>query len=259
MITAKQYGPWAFIAGGSEGVGAAFAHKLGGMGINLLLVARRSEPLEKLGREIRARDRVEVRTLALDLKRPDVLDRIRETTDDVEIGLLIFNAGDLDSMSGTFVDRPLDDVLAAVRVTVLGQTILAHHFGARMVARGRGGIVLVGSLSGNAGIPNQTTYCSAKAYTQIFAESLWCELRPRGIDVLALLLGATDTPARKRNGLPDAPGMPILTADEVAQQALDNLANGGPVHVPPPYAQVFQFMCSAPRRELAERLSGTAQ
>jgi hypothetical protein len=69
-----------------------FAHKLAGVGINPVLVARRSEPLEKIGQEVRARSRVEVRTLSLDLKRSDMLDPIRAVTDDIEVGLLIFAA-----------------------------------------------------------------------------------------------------------------------------------------------------------------------
>ena len=180
MINAKQYGPWALIAGGSEGVAVSFAHQLAGVGMNLVLVARRSEPLETLRREVVASSGVEVRALSLDLKRPDMLERIREVTDGIEVGLLIFNAGETDSMMGLFLDRALDDVLAAVRVTTIGQTTLAHHFGSRMARRGRGGIILVGSLSGNAGAPKVATYCAAKAYSQILAEALWCELKPRG-------------------------------------------------------------------------------
>jgi short-subunit dehydrogenase len=104
------------------------------------------------------------------------------------------------------------------------------------------------------------TYCAAKAYSQILAEALWCELKPRGIDVLSLVLGFTDTPARTRSGvsLAEVPGMPVLSSDDVAQQALDNLADGGPVYVPPPYARMFQSLCSAPRRQIAERMSGAA-
>jgi hypothetical protein len=85
-----------------------------------------------------------------------------------------------------------------------------------------------------------------------------CDLKPRGIDALSLMLGFTDTPARRRTGVPvaDIPGMPILTADDVAEQALDHLADGGPVYVPPSYAQMFQYLCSTPRRQLAERMSG---
>src|SRR5215831_2075345 len=214
MITPKHYGDWALIAGASEGVGASFAHKLARAGFNLVLVARRTELLTNLSQKIRAQNGIEVRTLSLDLKASDVLERIRMVTDDVEIGVLIFNASDLDTMRGSFVDRALDNILASVRVTVVSQTVLVHHFGSRMAARGRGGIILVGSLSGNAGMPLQATYCAAKAYTQILAESLWCELRGRGVDVLSLVLGSTDTPARKRNGIPHVPGFPVLSSDD---------------------------------------------
>lgn len=258
MVTAERYGPWALIAGGSEGVAASFAHKLASVGLNLVLVARRPEPLARLAQDVQAKNGVEVRTLSLDLRRSDALDRIRETTDDIDVGLLIFNAGDTNSAVGSFLDRPIEDVLGAVQVTTIGQTLLAHHYGSRMAARGRGGIILVGSLSGNAGMPKMATYCAAKAYSQILAEALWSELKPRGIDVLSLVLGITDTPARARNGVADMPGMPILAADDVAQQALDNLADGGPVQVPPQMAQMFQYLCSTPRRQLAERLGGAA-
>jgi short-subunit dehydrogenase len=259
MITAKQYGPWALIAGGSEGVAASFAHKLAGVGMNLVLVARRLEPLEKLSQAIRTSSGAQVRTLALDLKRSDMLERIREVTDDIEVGLLIFNAAELGSIMGPFLERTLEDVLASVRVTAIGQTTLAHHFGSQMAARGRGGIILVGSVSGNAGMPNQATYCASKAYSQILAEALWCELKPHGIDVLSLVLGVTDTPARARAGIPDAPGLHVSSSDDVAQQALDNLADGGPVYVPPPFAKMFQSLCSAPRRQLAEHMSGAVR
>jgi len=259
MITVNQYGPWALIAGGSEGVGASFAHKLAALGMNLVVVARRSEPLERVRQEVRAKNAVEVRTLSLDLKRSDMLDRMREATDGIEVGLLIFNAGDTGGIMRPFLDRSLEDVLSAARITAIGQTTLAHHFGSQMVRRGRGGIILVGSLSGNAGAPNVATYCAAKAYSQILAEALWCELKPCGIDVLSLVLGFTDTPARARNGIPEVPGMPVLAADQVAQQALDNLTNGGPVYVPPEYARVFQILCSTPRRQLAESSSGASR
>lgn len=258
MVTAERYGPWALIAGGSEGVAASFARQLANVGMNLVLVARRPEPLERLALELKSHSHVQVRTVSVDLSRPDVLDPIREATDDVDVGLLIFNAGHTDDVFGSFLDRPIEKALGPVQVAAVAQTRLAHHFGSRMAARGRGGIILVGSLSGNAGVANMATYCGAKAFSQMFAEALWSELKPRGVDVLSLVLGVTDTPARARNGVADIPGIQLHDPDDVAQQALDNLADGGPVHVPPSIAQMFQYLCATPRRPLAEQLSGVA-
>jgi short-subunit dehydrogenase len=85
MISAEKHGPWALIAAGSEGIGASFAHKLADVGINLILIARRPDPLEELAGKLRAEARVQVRTLPLDLARPDMLERIEKVTDDIDV------------------------------------------------------------------------------------------------------------------------------------------------------------------------------
>lgn len=88
----RRYGPWALIVGGSEGVGAAFARKLAAAGFKLVLVARKEAPLQALADELRTRGG-EVRIVSADLSQPDALARVRTATDDVEVGLLIYNAG----------------------------------------------------------------------------------------------------------------------------------------------------------------------
>ena len=125
-LRAEKYGPWAVIAGGSEGIGACIAHHLARSGINLVLIARKVEPLESVAASLRAH--VEVRTLALDLTDAAMLDRIREATDDIEVGLLVYNAG-ASHRTGLFVDWPLEDVLKVIRLNTEGQAMLAHHFG----------------------------------------------------------------------------------------------------------------------------------
>jgi short-subunit dehydrogenase len=121
-----------------------------------------------------------------------------------------------------------------------------------MAKRGRGGILLMGSLTGNAGMANVATYGGSKAFAQIFGEALWTELRPHGIDVLVFVVGATDTPARARSGSPNVSGGPLANPDAVAQEGLDNLANG-PVYVLPAYTKMFQQLCSSPRGQLTGR------
>ena len=118
-----------------------------------------------------------------------------------------------------------------------------------MAKLGRGGIIFLGSLTGNGGMANVATYGGSKAFTQIFGEALWTELKPHGIDVLVLIVGAADTPARRRSGFGNP--MAVNQCDEVAQWGLDNLANG-PVYVLPLIADMFKQMCSLPRREVVE-------
>ena len=253
MIEAKSYGPWAVIAGASEGIGVSFAHQLGRVGINLVLIARQKTLLEQVAREVSAESSVQARVLPLDLTRPDILDRVREVTDDVEVGLLVLNAAASPGM-GTFLDASLDNVLKAVRLGPMGQTSLAHHFGRTMAARKRGGIILIGSLAGNAGAATTVLYGAAKAFAQIFAEGLWSELKPLGVDVLYAVLGATRTPARERVALKDSPDQFVAEPDDVARDCLNNIANG-PVLVPAHLAEAFQMFCSLPRRQAAETMT----
>ena len=171
MVDVDAYGPWAIIAGASEGIGASFAHQLAKAGINLVLVARQKNLLEELAREVSAQRTVQVRVLPLDLSRPDALDRIREITGDIDVGLVVMNAG-ASMGTGAFLDATLDDVRKAVHIGPMGQTALAHHFGKKMVARKRGGIILIGSLAGNAGAATTVFYSAGKAFAQILAEGL---------------------------------------------------------------------------------------
>ncbi len=221
----EMYGPWAVIAGGSEGVGASFAHQLADAGINLVLVARKPGPLEATADEVRRRG-VEVRTLALDLLDARSVDAIVEATGDVEVGLLIFNAG-ANSYGHDFVDGELSGHAGVIGLNITAQLALTHHFGALMKQRGRGGIVLVGSLAGYLGSARQSVYGAVKAFSRVFAEGLWLELRDHGVDVLELVLGVTRTPAMVRAGLNfDIPGLNVGEPDDIAREGLAHLADG---------------------------------
>jgi short-subunit dehydrogenase len=225
MIDTNHYGPWAVIAGGSEGVGSALADSLAQAGINVVLIARKSDPLEETANKVRAHG-VQVRTLSLDLLLPDAVAQIRQVTDDLEIGLLIFNAG-ANSYGHEFVTSELDKVQGVIDLNITRQLELAQHFGAKMKERGRGGIMLLGSLAGYLGSEQQSIYGAAKAFSRVFAEGLWLELKPFGVHVVELVLGVTRTPAMERAGLRfDIPGLNVAEAEDVAREGLDHLADG---------------------------------
>jgi len=225
MTDSTQYGPWAVIAGGSEGVGASFADQLADAGINLVLIARKPGPLAETADAVRAKG-VEVRTLELDLLDPGALKAVRAVTDDVEVGLLIFNAG-ANSYGSEFVTADLDRVQGVIDLNITAQLALTHHFGALMKDRGRGGIVLVGSLAGYMGTADMSIYSAVKAFSRIFAEGLWLELREHGVHVLELILGVTRTPAMARAGLDfSLPGLQVSEPEDVAREGLAHLADG---------------------------------
>jgi short-subunit dehydrogenase len=217
----SKYGPWALIIGGSEGVGAAFARKLAAQGFKLALVARKLEPLEALAASLRAGG-TEVRTLSADLSEATVLEKVRAVTDGIEVGLLVYNAG-ANNTRGNFLELPAAVTDSVIAINVLGQVNFARHYGASMCQRRRGGIILTGSLGGYLGSPSLAAYTASKAFSRIFTEALWAECAPFGVDVLHLNIGFTATPAMARLGM----DISVAEAPEnVAQQGLDNIANG---------------------------------
>ena len=187
-----RYGPWAVVAGASAGLGAEFATQLAAKGLNLILIARRGELLEALGAQLTAQFDIDARALALDLARADAADIITAETSEKEVGLLVYNAAF--SAIGPFLDRTLDDHLREIDTNVRTPLRLAHSLGQRMRARGRGGIILMSSLSATQGSPLISNYAATKAYNLILAEGLWDELRAQGVAVLACCAGATVTP-----------------------------------------------------------------
>ncbi|MDH3211641.1 MAG: SDR family NAD(P)-dependent oxidoreductase [Myxococcales bacterium] len=197
-----RYGPWAFVAGGSEGLGAEFATQIAARGVNLVLLAPNAAELAALGDALVAEHGVEVKALALDLADPATLRTAKQETDDVEVGLLVYNAAH--AWIGPFLDAPLEEHLAELDVNCRGPLLFAYAFGREMAARRRGGILLMSSLAGAQGAPGIANYAATKAYDTVLAEGLWGELRGRGVDVLACCAGATRTPgylaSRKARG-----------------------------------------------------------
>ena len=251
MIDAARYGPWAVVAGGSEGVGAAFADQLAAAGINLVLLARSAGPLEEMAETARAHG-VEVVTLAMDLLRADAIDAIREVTDSLEVGLLVFNAG-ANTYGHDVVTGDLTRLREVIDLNVLRQVELAHHFGGLMRERRRGGLLFVGSLAGYLGQPELATYSAAKAFARVFAEGLWLELKPYEVHVLHLVLGVTRTPAMERAGLRfDLPGLRVAEPHAVAAEGLARLADG-PVWIADGNDDIVSKRSGLQRAELVER------
>lgn len=231
---AQRYGPWALIIGASEGVGAAYALAVAGRGLNVVLVARRQAVLDEVATDIRARTGVRTRTIAVDLTGHDAMDRLAAGTADLEVGMVFYCAG-ADPVFAPFLDHPVEVPLAMVHRNCVVPMQVCHHFAGPMRQRGRGGLVLVSSGAALAGGPNMVGYAATKAFDLVMAEALWAELHDLGVDVLALVLGLTDTPALRRlmvrrgtlpAGDPEAPIFGAMTADEVVAEALASLTDG---------------------------------
>jgi short-subunit dehydrogenase len=230
---AEKYGPWALVAGASDGVGAAFAEALAERGVNVVLLARRQALLDEVAAGITERTGAQTRTIAIDLAQSRATGAIAEATNDLEVGMLVYCAD-----FRPFLTNPIDAAETMVQRNCVVPMQLCHHFAPGMVERGRGGIVIFGSGAGLAGGPNMVAYGATKAFDMVFAEALWSELRDKGVDVVGLLLGKTNTPALRRleyeRGLLDSPDTAPPDADSVEtviSEAFDNLSNGPTIFV----------------------------
>ena len=186
-----KYGPWALITGASSGIGAEFARQVAAQGLNLVLVARREERLRSLARALEAAHPIQVKIIPVDLTTTDFLPVIQQATDDLEIGLLVNNAGVMPT--GRFLDQDLENELRQLDLNSRAPLILAHHFGRKMAERGRGGMLFLASMVAFQGTPSVAHYAATKAFDLVLAEGLHVELKEAGVDVLAVAPGFTAT------------------------------------------------------------------
>ena len=261
MTFATKYGPWALVAGASDGVGAAFAAGLAERGVNVALLARRQEVLDRVAAEINSRTSAETRTLAIDLAQAGAASAIAAATGDLEIGFLVYCAG-ADPNFEPFLANPIGDAEAMVQRNCTVPMQLCHHFAPAMVERGSGGIVIFGSGAGLAGCPNMVAYGASKAFDMVFAEALWAELNDKGVDVLGLILGKTDTPAlrllehsRGQISSPDDVPAGAAAVDDVIAEAFENLTNGPTWMVGEDMRAAVPMMASLSRRQIVELMT----
>ncbi len=226
MTFAAKYGPWALIAGASDGVGLAFARSLAREGLKLILVARNQGKLDAAASELRALG-TECVTVSADMSLPDGADQAIAAAGDREVGLVITNCG-ADSVNAKFLDADLAAWQGLATMNVSTKMKFAHHYGRQMRDRGRGGMILVNSGACYSGMFGLATYCGSKAFVLNFAEGLWAELRHHSVDVLTMVLGQTDTPSYRATLAKSGQPLPEKWADpaDVAETALRQLSHG---------------------------------
>ena len=223
MPLKQQYGKLALIAGASEGIGAAFAHRLAKEGMDLILVARREAPLQQLAYELSLSYGVVVEAFPLDLSQPDASQQLIESLRGKEVSILVYNAAL--SFIGPFEKNNLHLLDQLTTTNIITPMHLVHSIGTSMLANGKGAIVLMASLAGFQGSGFLAAYASTKAFTRVLAESLWYEWKERGVDVIACCAGATSTPGFiKSNPEKKSFFAPrVQHPDEVVMECLDHL------------------------------------
>lgn len=226
-----RYGPWAVIAGASEGTGECYARELAAMGINLVLVSRRQPALQALGEALKAEFGIDYRAVAQDLTEDGAGLRIVTAAAGHDVGLYISNAG-ADGFASFFEDST-DAAHRLVRMNISTLIDAANGFGKGFLERGKGGIIVMASGAGLGGQPNLVLYSATKAFEINFAESLWAEYRERGIDVIGIAAPIMHTPTLLRMVPEGFDVSDVYDPADVAHNALAGLLAGEPLQIIP--------------------------
>ncbi len=214
----SQYGPWALIAGGAQGIGAGFARAFAAQGLNVAVIDNLAEALDDFLPGLASEHGVETLGLCLDLAQPDLLERIVDGLEGREIGMLVYNAAIADF--GPFYKEggSLAFEKARVAVNVSGPMALSYHFGKSMLKRQAGGIILMSSGAGFQGSPYYAHYSATKAYDIALAQALWYEFKPYNVDVLACVAGMTLSTAAK--GYQHLDTSQFQTVEDLVEEAM---------------------------------------
>ncbi|MFY1669246.1 SDR family NAD(P)-dependent oxidoreductase [Plantactinospora sp. WMMB334] len=244
-VSTDQFGPWAVVTGASSGIGREFARQLAACGLNVVITGR-SPVLTDIGVEIEREYGVLHRAVFVDLSKATGADRVAEATSDLDVGLLVSNAGDM--VPGEFLERDLRYALESMQLNALSHVMLAHHYGKRLARRGRGGVVLVGGAGAENGMPWAATHAAAKAYTNALGRSLHTEFATRGLTLTVLTPGPTRSGLQNRRSLPQAG---LMAAADCVSAALKALRAGQVEVTPGLTARILNRLPASVSRKMA--------
>ena len=251
-IDPHTFGPWAIVTGASSGIGKEFARQLAASGFHVVLVARRLSILQELGSRLATEFGVQYRAVGVDLTEEHFLSTLEEATHDLDIGLVVSNAGTW--MLGDFVTMDSRALQRSLRLNVKAHLDVAHHFGQHLTRRRRGGLLLTASTAGLQGIPFSAEYAAAKAYVLTLGEGLHDELQKVGVHVTVLLPGATDTPLLAASGFDLPAFLKPMSPEQCVAEGLAALSANRATHIA---GRMNRILAALMPRRLATRMYGS--
>jgi uncharacterized protein len=221
----RRQGKWALVTGASSGIGLAFAEKLGSLGMNLAITARRLERLEEIAARLAKLHDISVEVCCADLTASGGPAAVHAFTEakGIAVQMLVNNAGV--GGYGEFRTSDLGRQLDMVRLNCGAVVHLTHLYLPAMIARHSGEIVITASTAAFQPTPYIAVYGAGKAFDLLFAEALAREVERHGVRVCALCPGPTESEFHAIAGVPEqgregrVPAAPVV---EAALRALDS-------------------------------------
>ena len=220
----SRYGPTAVVTGSSRGIGYGYAKALARRGLDLLLTDVDAEGLDAAAQRLRESTGRSVSVHVADMKEPEAAEALASAAEGLDVGLLVCNHL-MPLQRGRFLDGDPTLYRDEIGANVCAYVELANRFGRRLRARGRGGIILMSSMTGVVGSPYVTTYGASKAFVLAFGSALGYELRNSGVDVLTVVPAAVNTESYRMVEEEQSSIFPPMDVDEFAELALGGLGS----------------------------------
>jgi short-subunit dehydrogenase len=214
----ERYGEWALVTGASAGIGGEFARALARDKVSCVLAARREDRLLALAHDLESTFGVQTRVVAADLSEAAGVEAVVAAVADLEIGVLVANAGY--GAAGRFDKLDTERLRRMVQLNCVAPVVLASHFVPSMRRRGRGAVIITGSIAGAQPVPYNAVYGATKAFDRSLGEALWAEMQGSGVDVLVLEPGPTETEFQEVAGETAHPGESPASVVATALHAL---------------------------------------
>ena len=168
----KKLGKWAVVTGATDGIGKSYAEELADEGMDLVIISRSQEKLDKVAQEIRENSSVAVKTIAADFSRTDIYDKIADGLKDLDIGVLINNVGVSYTYPENFTDVPEESHEQMLYVNCLSVVKMMAMVLPGMKAKGIGAVVNVSSASGITPTPLLATYSASKVFVDFLSKAV---------------------------------------------------------------------------------------
>ncbi|VEN56439.1 unnamed protein product [Callosobruchus maculatus] len=222
----KKYGPWALVTGSTDGIGKAYAFELARKGLNVVLVSRNKEKLNKTAAEIESKYFVKTKIIAADFTEGQkAVDIVKEELGALPINILVNNVGRNYEYPMYLTEVSEKDIQDIIAINISAVTLMCRAFIEDMHSKGRGAIVNVSSGSELQPLPLMTVYAATKAYVRSFTAALRYEYGGTGITIQHLSPLFVNTKMNAFSSKLQKKSFFVPDAEEYARYAVMTLGN----------------------------------
>ncbi|MDC4293894.1 SDR family oxidoreductase [Acinetobacter baumannii] len=207
------------ITGASSGIGSVYADRFAQRDHHLILVARDTNRLDKISKDLQEKYGVQVEFIQADLSKDQDISKIEDVLkNDVDIEILVNNAGI--TLSGNFLTQDIKEIETLMTLNMTAVVRLSHAVSEQLVRKGKGSIINLGSVVGLSPEFGSTIYGASKSFIHFFSQGLHLELKDHGVHVQAVLPSATKTEIWERSGIDLSQVPSLMDVNDLVDAAL---------------------------------------